>query len=99
MNAYHSLFIPEGVAEASQIFLRDAHVLPMFLAFSNTADFRALEGKISRWSRLHLQSLAPTPVSRRVDVRQTASRKNNCRIFSQNDEKHLVPTPLSVEKG
>jgi hypothetical protein len=30
---------------------------------------------------LHLQSLAPTPVSRRVDVRQAAGRKNNCRIF------------------
>jgi hypothetical protein len=32
-------------------------------------------------SRLHLQSLAPTPVSRRIDVRQAAGRKNNCRIF------------------
>jgi hypothetical protein len=36
---------------------------------------RASEGTLSRWSRLHLQSLTPTPVSRRVDVRQ-ASRKN-----------------------
>jgi hypothetical protein len=42
---------------------------------------RAAEGTLSRWSRLHLQSLAPTPVSRRVDVRQAAGRKNNCRIF------------------
>jgi hypothetical protein len=25
---YHSRFIPEGVAEASQILFRDAHVLP-----------------------------------------------------------------------
>jgi hypothetical protein len=31
--------------------------------------------------RLHLQSLVPTPVSRRVDVRQAAG-KNNCRIFT-----------------
>jgi hypothetical protein len=44
---------------------------------------------------LHLQSLAPTPVSRRVDVRQAAGRKNDCRILSQHDEKHVVPTPLS----
>jgi hypothetical protein len=29
---YHSRFIPEGVAEASQIFLRDAHVLPKLLS-------------------------------------------------------------------
>jgi hypothetical protein len=42
---------------------------------------RASEGTLSRWSRLHLQSLAPTPVSRKVDVRQAAGRKNNCRIF------------------
>jgi hypothetical protein len=27
---------------------------------------RVLEGTLSRWSRLHLQSLAPTSVSRRV---------------------------------
>jgi hypothetical protein len=43
---------------------------------------RASEGTLSRWSRLHLQSLAPTndykcTVSRRVDVRQVAGRKNN----------------------
>jgi hypothetical protein len=44
--------------------------------------FRALEGTLSCWSQLHLQSLASTPVSRRVDdVRQAAGRKNNCRIF------------------
>jgi hypothetical protein len=42
---------------------------------------RASAGALSRWSRLHLQSLAPTPVSKRVDVRQAAGRKNNCRIF------------------
>jgi hypothetical protein len=28
MNTYHSRFIPGGVAETSQIFLRDAHILP-----------------------------------------------------------------------
>jgi hypothetical protein len=28
-----------------------------------------------------LRALAPTPVSRRVDVRQAAGRRNNCRIF------------------
>jgi hypothetical protein len=41
----------------------------------------ASEGTLSCPSRLHLQSLAPTPVSRRVDVRQVAGLKNNCRIF------------------
>jgi hypothetical protein len=34
---YHSRFIPDGVAEVSQIFLRDTHVLPK-LATRNTAD-------------------------------------------------------------
>jgi hypothetical protein len=28
LYVYHSRLIPEAVAEASQIFLRDAHVLP-----------------------------------------------------------------------
>jgi hypothetical protein len=28
IHTYHARFIPEGFAEASQIFLRDAHVLP-----------------------------------------------------------------------
>jgi hypothetical protein len=41
----------------------------------------AWEGTSNRWSRLHLQSSAPTPVPSRVDVRQAAGRKNNCRIF------------------
>jgi hypothetical protein len=56
---------------------------------------RASEGTLSRWSRLHLQSLAPTPVSRRVDVRQAAGRKIIAESLSQHDEKHVVPTPLS----
>jgi hypothetical protein len=38
IHIYHSRFLPEGVAEASQIFLRDAHVLPKYLAICNTAD-------------------------------------------------------------
>jgi hypothetical protein len=37
IHTYHSHFIPEGVAEVSQIFLRDTHVLPK-LAMKNTAD-------------------------------------------------------------
>jgi hypothetical protein len=40
-----------------------------------------LRASESRKSRLHLQSLAPALVSRRVDVRQAACRKSNCRIF------------------
>jgi hypothetical protein len=39
------------------------------------------EGTLSRWFQLHLQSLVPTPVSRRVGVRQATNRKNNCQIF------------------
>jgi hypothetical protein len=43
--------------------------------------FRASDGTLSYWFWLHLQSLAPIPVSSRVDVRQAAGRNNNCRIF------------------
>jgi hypothetical protein len=42
---------------------------------------RASKGTLSRCSRLPLPSLAPAPVSRRVDVRQSAGRKNNYRIY------------------
>jgi hypothetical protein len=33
MHTYHSRFISEGVAEVSQIFLRDTHVLPKFVSY------------------------------------------------------------------
>jgi hypothetical protein len=39
---------------------------------------RASEDTLNCWSRLYFQSLELTPVSRRVDDRQTAGRKNNC---------------------
>jgi hypothetical protein len=42
-----------------------------------------------------LQSLAPTPVSRKVDVRQAAGRKIIAESLSQHEKKHVVPTPLS----
>jgi hypothetical protein len=38
LHSYYSRFIPEGVAEASHIFLRDTHVLRNYLAMSNTTD-------------------------------------------------------------
>jgi hypothetical protein len=56
---------------------------------------RPSEGTLSRWSRLHLQSFVATPVSRKVDVRQVASRKNNYRIFITTWWKTCLPTPLS----
>jgi hypothetical protein len=54
-----------------------------------------MEGTLSRWSRLHLQSLAPTPVSRRVDVRQAAGRDNpklagDCQSASYSKISHEV---------
>jgi hypothetical protein len=33
IHTYRSRFIPERLAEASQIFLRDAHVLPKLLSY------------------------------------------------------------------
>jgi hypothetical protein len=72
---------------------------------------RASEGTLSRSSRPHLQSLAPTPVvSRRVDVRQTAGLKNNLytinvtvcirHVFHQNMMKNMLYHPHLVwEKG
>jgi hypothetical protein len=44
---------------------------------------RASEGMLSYWSRMHLQWLAPTLDSSRVDVRPAPAedRKNNYRLF------------------
>jgi hypothetical protein len=42
IHTYHSRFIPEGVAEVSQIFFRDTHVLPKLVRYlmRNTAGVR-----------------------------------------------------------
>jgi hypothetical protein len=56
---------------------------------------RASEGTLSCWTRLHLQSLAPTPVSSRVDVRQAAVVKIIAESLAQHGGKHVVLTPLS----
>jgi hypothetical protein len=59
---------------------------------------RASESTLSRWFRLYLQSVAPAPVSRRVDVRDAGKRpvvKIVAESLSQHDEKHVVSTTLS----
>jgi hypothetical protein len=33
IQTYHSRYIPEGVAEVSQIYLRDTHVLPKLVSY------------------------------------------------------------------
>jgi hypothetical protein len=33
VHTYHLRFIPEGVVEISQIFLRDTHVLPILVSY------------------------------------------------------------------
>jgi hypothetical protein len=38
IHTYHSHFIPEGVAEVSQIFLKYTHVLPKLVNHEETAD-------------------------------------------------------------
>jgi hypothetical protein len=38
IHTYHLRFIPEEAAEASQIFLRDTHILSKLLSYEYTAD-------------------------------------------------------------
>jgi hypothetical protein len=52
---------------------------------------RASEFTLSRWSRLHLQSLALTPASRRVMSGRRPVVKIIAESLSQHDEKHAVP--------
>jgi hypothetical protein len=35
IHTYHSRFIPEEVAEVSQIFLRDTHVFPKLVSYED----------------------------------------------------------------
>jgi hypothetical protein len=56
--------------------------------------FHASLGKLNRWSRLHLQLLVPTLVSRTVDV----GRRPVVKIIAESYnmiKKHVVPTSLS----
>jgi hypothetical protein len=62
-------------------------------------ELRASESTLSHWSWLLLQSLAPTPVSRWVDVRRAAKVKIVAESLSQHYEKHVVPTLDLVGKG
>jgi hypothetical protein len=49
----------------------------------------ASEGRLSRWFPLDLQSFVPTPVLKRVDIRQAAGRKTIIKSLSQHDENML----------
>jgi hypothetical protein len=80
-----------AIAEAKQCFQRS--VIGWVTRIYYLELLRASEGTLSRWSRL-LQSIAPTPISRSVDVVKTIAES-----LSQHDEKQVVPTPRSVRKG
>jgi hypothetical protein len=66
------------------------------LYFEKNKLLRASDGTLSGWSRLHMQSLAPTPVSRRVDVRQAAGRKNKLLNLYHNMIKNMLYRPHLV---
>jgi hypothetical protein len=51
IHKYHSRFIPEEVAQASQILLRDAHVLPKLLSYEEYC--RRASGAM--WAKLNVQ--------------------------------------------
>jgi hypothetical protein len=70
--------VRRAIAEAKQ---RQRSVIEWMTIIYYLELLHASEGTLSHWSRMHLQMLGPTPVSRRVDVRQAAGRKNSCRIF------------------
>jgi hypothetical protein len=58
--------------------------------------FRASEGTLSRWSRLHLQSLAhPLQFQGGLTTGRRPVVKIIAESISQHDEKHVVPTLLS----
>jgi hypothetical protein len=56
---------------------------------------RASEGTLSRWSRFHLQSLAPTPFQEGLTSGRRPVVKIIAKSVSQHDKKYVVPTSLS----
>jgi hypothetical protein len=58
----------------------------------NIWDASAIPSEINCWSRLHLQSLAP---SFKDGWRQAGGRITIAESLLQHDEKHVVPTPLT----
>jgi hypothetical protein len=45
IHTYHSRFIPEGVAEASQIFFQDAHLAPKLFSYEKYCKYCVIGGK------------------------------------------------------
>jgi hypothetical protein len=69
IHTYHSRFIPVGVAEVSQIFLWDTHVLPKLylIARSTIASVKQrLQRSIIGWVTINLLSPAPRCFVRHV---------------------------------
>jgi hypothetical protein len=105
IHTYHSRFIPEGVRVIQWSIrhrsnIQQRPVIGWVTKIYYPEPLRSSESTLICWSRLHLQSLAPTLVSRMIDVRQAAGLKNNCRIKIRLIKittwwKHVVPTPLS----
>jgi hypothetical protein len=62
--SYHSRFMPEGVAEVTQIFLRNTHVLPK-LVMRNTVN--VTNGKPIA---VLLQSISGSPFTTSMEVRE-----------------------------
>jgi hypothetical protein len=75
-----------AIAEAKQRSQRS--VIGWVIKIYYLEHLHASEGTLSRWSQLHLQSLAPAPVSRRVDVRRPVV-KIYAESLSQHDENIL----------
>jgi hypothetical protein len=102
LHTYHSRFIPEGVAETSQIFLRDTHILSKLLATRNTADVTG-----GKTIAILSQSISGvSDVNPLVEFYDIHERKGEVLFFcsvlaahetqhTQHDKKHVVPTPLS----
>jgi hypothetical protein len=57
---------------------------------------RALEGTLSRWSRLYLQSLYQLQFQGELTSGRRPVVKIIAKYLSQHDKRHVVPTPLSV---
>jgi hypothetical protein len=96
LHTYQSCFIPEGIAEASQILLRVAHVLPKHLTMSNTADVTC-GTPIAVWSHAISGVRAINPLVTFYDIH---GRKREVQIFyivPDTTRGKLIFVPIRVD--
>jgi hypothetical protein len=87
IHTYHSRFIPEGVADVSQIFLRDTHVLPKLVSYEEHCRHdRWKEKKSSGCSKKRWMDCG-----RMIVAFYDIMKENACPVWCPGQNKSIAP--------